>query len=218
MLLKVKCTFSVWVHYTRQGGWQSGSICMVWKLHSLPPAVDNYYQEQFQVAIRCHSFVHLPHLLLMRTACGGFLVSKLLMHHLQLFNWLLLYELLTTIFPNQQLKHSVGISGTSQVNWFHLHYLVHECLYHSAKLLLKPYLNYRQPASFSLHRITLDLDKGKPQFPSVINLSSRLCDFVGVDSVDSWFTMSCLQVYSVWLSGTPGRHTVPVCVMLQQWI
>ena len=164
MLLKLKCTFSVWVHYTRQGGWQSGSICMVWKLHSLPPAVDNYYQEQFQVAIRCHSFVHLPHLLLMRTACGGFLVSKLLMHHLQLFNWLLLYELLTTIFPNQQLKHSVGISGTSQLNWFHLHYLVHECLYQSAKLLLKPYLKYRQPASCSLHRIASDLDGANHSF------------------------------------------------------
>jgi len=48
-------------------------------------------------------------------ACGGFLVSKLLMHHPQLFNRLLQYELLTTI-PNQQLKHSVGISGTSHLN------------------------------------------------------------------------------------------------------
>ena len=158
MLLKVKCTFSVCVHYTRQGGWQSGSICMVWKLHLLSPAVDNYHQEQFQVAIRCHSFVHLPHLLLMCMACGGFLVSKLLMHHPQLFNRLLQYELLTTI-PNQQLKHSVGISGTSHLNWFHLHYLVHKCLCHSAKLLLKPYLKYRQSANCSLHRITSDLDR-----------------------------------------------------------
>jgi len=60
--------------------------------------------------------------------------------------------------------------------------------------------------------------RGKPQFPSVIILSSRLCHFVGVDSVDSWFTMFCLQVYSLWLSGTPGRHTFPVCIMLQQWM
>ena len=64
-----------------------------WKLHLLSPAVDNDHQEQFQVAIRCHSFVHLPHLLLMHMACGGFLVSKLLMCHLQLFNLLLQYEL-----------------------------------------------------------------------------------------------------------------------------
>jgi len=50
--------------------------------------------------------------------------------------------------------------------------------------------------------------RGKPQFPSVINLTSRLCDFVGVDSVDSWFTMSCLQVYCLWLSGTPAVNVV----------
>jgi len=56
----------------------------------------------------------------MRMACGGFLVSKLLMRHPQLFNRLLQYELLTTIFPNQQLEHSVG-------NWHHW-YLTAELL------------------------------------------------------------------------------------------
>ena len=100
----------------------------------------------------------------MRMVCGDFLVSKLLMHHPQLFNRLLQYELLTTIFPNQQLKHLVGISGTSQLNWFHLCNLVYECLCHSAKLLLKSYLKYRQPASCSLHRITSDLDEANHSF------------------------------------------------------
>jgi len=220
MLLKVKCTFSVWVHYTRQGGWQSGSICMVWTLHLLSPAADNYHQEQFQVAIRCHSFVHLPHLLLMRMARGGFLVSKLLMHHPQLFNRLLQYELLTTIFPNQQLQHSVG-------NWHHW-YLTAE-LIPLALLSSRVPISERQALAEALLEVeaTSELQspqnrfgsgQSKPQFPSVINLSSRLCDLVGVDSVDSWFTMSCLQVYCLWLSGTPGRHTFPVCVMLQQWM
>ena len=59
---------------------------------------------------------------------------------------------------NSSIQLAIGITGTSQLNWFHLHYLVHNCLYQSAKLLLKPYLKYRQQASCSLHRIASDLD------------------------------------------------------------
>ena len=154
--------------------------------------MDNYHQEQFQVAMRCHSFVHLPHLLLMCMACGGFLVSKLLMYHPQLFNRLLQYELLTTIFPNQQLEHSVSISGTSQ--------LIPLALFSSQlptserQALAEALLEVQATSELQSPQNRFGSGQGKPEFPSVINLSSRLCDFVGVDS---WFTMSCLQVYSV---------------------
>jgi len=218
MLLKVKCTSSVWVHYTKQDEWQSGSICMVSKLHSLSPVVDNYHQEQFQVAIRCHSFVHLPHLLLMHMACGGFFVSKLLMHHPQLFNWLLQHEL---------ADNDISQSATQAFSW-HFWYLTAElvplALFSSRvpiserQALAEALLEVQATSEFQSPQNCFGSGRGKPQFPSVIILSSRLCDFVGVDSVDSWFTMSCLQVYCLWLSGTPVWHTFPVCIMLQQWI
>jgi len=133
----------------------------------------------------------------MHMARGGFLVSKLLMHHLQLFNRLLQYELLTTISPNQQLKHLVG-------NWHHW--------YLTAELIALALFSSRVPISEhqALAEALLEVEAtselqspqnrfrsglSKPQFPSVINLSSQLCDFVGVVSVDSWFTTFCLQVY-----------------------
>ena len=155
--------------------------------------MDNDHQEQFQVAIRCHSFVHLPHLLLMRMACGGFLVSKLLMHHPQLFNRLLQYELLTTI-PNQQLIFSRHL-------WYLTAELVPLALFNSRvpiserQALVEALLEVQATSEFQSPQNRFRSGRGKPQFPSVINLTSRLCDFVGMDSVDSWFTMSCLQVY-----------------------
>jgi len=146
-------------------------------------------------------------------ACGGFLVSKLLMQHPQLFNRLLQYEL-----ADNDISQS-ATQAFSQHLWCLTAELVPLALFSSRvpisehQALAEALLEVEATSELQSPQNRFGSGRGKPQFPSVNNLSSRLCDFVGVDLVDSWFTMSCLQVYCLWLSGTPGRHTFPVIVV-----